>query len=1214
MLDKVSGYLNGKFEYESSSLIFSCSKIEINMKQGENYTGSFTMEEQAGREVEGKIYSTNMAVQCLTQSFEGAKIQVDYSVHTQGKKSGDVMKGEFQIITNAGEYTVPYVVNVIHEFMDSSLGNIKNLFHFTNLAKSNWDEAVKLFYQDRFPSILTGNDGHYKSLYRGLVSGGNPNQNLDEFLIGINKKKAISYRTDKEVVKLINPNASSMQTIRISRQGWGFLLLKVKAEGDFIRLERHMLTEDDFLGNTCEFHFYIKEDALHEGNNYARIQFFHNYGSFSVEVQVVHRKEGRSLHVSHRNKRIIYSLTRYYLDFRMKRLSLSKWLAQTKELLEHYRIIEPESVECSLFEAHLLITQERFNEAKWMLDHAIEDPEQLEDTRYCYYLYLTSLYNVDEYYSRQIADRIMSIYHKNKENWRIAWLLLFLLGDINKNAGSKWNFALRQIEMGCSSPLFYLEALSILNSEPALLLHLEEPQMRLLQFGAKTQYLSRELMQQILSIAARAKYYDARLMKILAMIYEHIPGQEALHVICRFLMKGDRCDKESHVWYEKGVEENLPITKLYEYYMLSMDITLYQEIQRKALMYFSYQCALPVEYTAYLYRYVVSNRERLGELYDAYQPQMARFLVKQLYAGRINGDLAYLYQEVVMKEMATPDNIQQFATFLFTNKITVTDPEMVNVVVLDDRLRTEMVYPLAGNSAYINIFSSSHTILLEDAKGNRFYRTEDLQQSIHTSEISVSEKDSEDSSSEESHSKEMYFLEMYFLPRKYISVTDEYAKDCLEYNLYVCGDNRDTFMITPHNAERCRYLLMTGQLEEEFHKKLYMSLLRYYYEQDECMHLEELLKNAEPEDISVKYRSEVVRYLTFCGMKEKAYAFTAVYGPENVEAEILIRFCSSLLEEKEYYDTSEMMYMLYSAFERGKYNVLVLEYLVLHYNGLAKNMRNIWKAAESFDVDTYEICERLLLQILETGAYVAEEGQIYEKFSQENIHMEINRAYLSYKSYEFLIQERLVEKYVFDGIERLWTKKEETAEVCMLAYLKFYSQDVSLLAEQQAQICEAFLHILYRERNIIMPFFGAFKDISVDAGHIADTELIAYKGNPESSVVIHYLINREGEENTDYIREEMKNMYGGIFVKSFLLFFGETLQYYVTESFANKEQLTESGTIQKRDSLSGTSQDRYALVNDVAVSVTLKDYSTAKELLEEYEKKGFIAESLFSLQ
>ena len=1184
MPDKISRYLNGEFEYEGGSLVFSCTKIEINMKKDEIYTGSFTIEEQSGREFSGKVYSTNIILHCLTDEFSRNQAEITYSVHTNGKVSGDVIKGEFHVISDVGEYAIPYVVNVIYETMESSLGNIKNLFHFTNLAKSSWEEAVKLFYHDNFISILNGNDSRYRSLYKGLTVCGNPNRNLEEFLIGINKKKAIEFQTDKSVLKLINPDSASSQTIRINRQGWGFLQIKAEAEGGFIVLERRMLTDDDFLGNTCEYHFFIKENALHEGNNYGRIHFYHSNGSFSVEVHVIHRPEGRSLHISHRNKRITYSLTRYYLDFRMKRLSMQKWLGQTKELLEHYRNLESETVDSSLFEAHLLITQERYNEAKWMLDHAIEDPEQLDDTQYCYYLYLTSLYNVDEYYSRQIADQIMSIYHKNKENWRIAWLLLYLLGDVNKNAGSKWNFALRQIEMGCCSPVFYLEALTILNSEPSLLIHLEDAQLRLLQFGGKVQYLSPELMQQITSIAARVKNYDPRLLRILVMIYERKPQEETLRVICMLLMKGECYDKESHIWYERGVEQDLPITKLYEYYMMSMDISKEQEIQKKALMYFSYQCALPGEYVAYLYRYIVRNRDRIGELYDAYQPQIARFLVKQLYAGRLNSNLAYLYQEILMKEMVTPDNIQQFAALLFVNKIVVNNPRITNVVVLDDRLCREMVYPVVNQCAYVKIFSNDHTILLEDARGNRYFGTEDYQ------------------------------TECFFLPRKFISILSEYALDSIEYNLYLCGDNRDMFAVTPKNADRCRYLTRAEEVEEEFRKVICMNLLNYYFEQDETDHLEELLDKIQLSDVLYKNRSQVVKYLSIYGMNEKAYEFTLIYGPENIEAKTIVRFCSSLLEQEEYPESWEMTSMLYSAFERGKYNALVLEYLIRHYKGMAKNLRNIWKAAVSFDVDAYEISERLLIQMLQTGAYIAEEGQIFENFSTSGMRMDVHLAYIAYKSYEYLVHDRIVDEYVFEGIERLYKKDEQITAVCMMAYLKYHSQNVSRLTKVQEKICEEFLHMLYVEQNIIMPFFAEYKSISSDARRISNAELIEYKGNPESSVVIHYIINREEEENGDYVREEMKNMYGGIFVKEFLLFFGETLQYYVTEAHSNKEQLTESGTIQKSDALSDGASDRYAMVNDIAIAATLKDYSTARELLEEYAKKEFMTESLFNLQ
>lgn len=1182
--DKISGYLNGEFDYKDGSLVFSCSKIEINMKQGEVVSGSFFIEEQAGREISGRIYSTDIMLRCLIENFFGRRIEVPYTVDATGKMPGDVIKGEFQVISEAGEYVVPYVINVKHESMDSSLGDIKNLFHFTNLAKSNWDEAVKLFYHEDFFSILSGNDARYRSLYKGLTACGNPNRNLEEFLIGIHKKQPVRFEIDRSSFKLINPDSRTLHTVRLDRAGWGYSKLYAEADGEFIRLEKQVIRDDDFLGNTHEFHFYINENALHEGNNFGRIHFQHSYGSFDVDITVVSCPEGRTMNLSRKERRATYSLTRYYLDFRMKRLSAQKWIAQTKEVLEHYRNIETTGIDSSLFEAHLLITQENYNEAKWVLEHFMEDPEELDDTRYCYYLYLTTLYNKDEYYSRRISDRVMSIFNRDPFNWRIAWLLLYLAREINRSAASKWNFALEQVERGCQSPIFYLEALVILNSEPSVLLHLDDAQLRILQFGAKMNFISPELMQQITAIASRMKTCDRRLLQILMTLYERKPQEEALRVICLLLMKSERCDKESHIWYERGVEQNLPITKLYEYYMMSMDISVEQDIQKKALMYFSYQCELSGERKAYLYRYVVKNKNKLDELYDTYYPQIVQFISKQLYAGKINDKLAYLYQEILMKDMATPDNTQQFARFLFINRITVDNPRITSVIVLDDRLKEEMVYPVVGHCAHVQIFSNDHTILLQDQEGNRYFGTEEYQ------------------------------TECYFLPRKYASMVSEYASDSIAYNLYLCGDNREMLNITAKNASRCRYLIQADGIEEEFKKTMSMNLMTYYFENDEAEHLEELLSILDSADVLFNSRSEVVKYLSIYGLSEKAYEFTVAYGPDNVDAKTIVRFCTNLLEMGDCTESKEMTCMLYSAFERGKYNALVLEYLIRNYNGLAKNLRNIWKAAVSFDVDTYAICEKIILQTLETGAYIAEEGQIYRTFVSGGMKSDINRAYLSHKAYELLVHDSIEEEFVFDGIARLYQKSGNAPDVCMLAYLKFYNEKVSRMSEERKRLCAEFLRILYEEKGIFMPFFAKYSSVSAEAARLANAQLIEYKGNPESKAVIHYIISSEDEETGDYSREEMKNMFGGIFVKDFLLFFGETLQYYITEEYANKEMLTGSGTIQKSEALSEATTNRYTMINDIATATTLKDYSTARELLEEYDKKEFMTASLFRLQ
>lgn len=1184
MSDKIARYIAGEFEYEGGSLVFSCSKIELNLSQGETVTDSFTIKEESDKEFHARIYSSNIVMKCDKEEYDGTEVTVTYQADTADKLSGDVIKGEFQIVSDMGEYVIPYVISIRHETIDSSLGNIKNLFHFTNLAKTDWEEAVKLFERNDFETILTGNDAKYRNLYRGLSIKGDKNRNMDEFLIGVNKKKEMEFTPDKTALKIVNPFDMAPQMVRINKNGWGYLNICVQREGDFIVIEKEKLSDDDFLGNRCDFNFYIKEEALHAGNNFGRIRFMHSYGFFDVEVQVVFKPDKRTIHASHQEKRMMYSLTRYYLDFRMKCLSAAKWLAQTKEMLNHRRNIDADGIDNCLFEAHVLLTQEHYNEAKFLLSGAIDNPEELEDTRYCYYLYLTCLYNGDEYYSKQMADKITAIYLKQPDNWRIGWLLLYLPSDYARSNSAKWNFIMQLMLSGCHSPVMYLEALILLNQTPSLLIHLQEETLRILIFGAKMQYLSDELMQQVVSIAARTKDYNKGILKVLMPLYDKQPTQELLRVICMQLMKGECCDKESFIWYERGIRENLPLTKLYENYMMSMDIRREQEIQKNALMYFSYQCALPGEYTEYLYHYVVKNRERIGELYDAYAPQIGRFVIKQLYSGKINSNLAYLYQEVLLKDMVTPDNIRQFAEIVFYNRIRVTDDDIVNVVVLDERLKEEMVYPVTGRSAYVLLFSNDHTILLEDASGNRYFGTREYQ------------------------------TECYFFPRRFIPLLSEHAKDSIPYNLFVCGDNKELFALTGKNASRCRYLVDCEMLDDEYREQMRMSLLTYYFEQDDSANLEEMLTSVELTQVPVKNRGEVVKYLSIRGMYEKAYRFTLAFGPENIEAKTIVRFARGLIEENVITGDDDFTCMLYSAFERGKYNPEVLEYLVRHYKGLSKNLRNVWRATASFDLDTFEVCERILLQILETGAYIGDEEDIYQSYIDSGAKTDVNRAYLSYKSYEYLIRDRVVGEYIFRGVESLFSRNRTIPFVCMLAYLKYYSGRQNSLTEEQKDMAVFFLDFLYTQKKIIMPFFADYKQISDKAREIADHVMVEYRGNPNSTVVIHYIISRKEDEGNSYIREEMKNMYGGIFVKEFLLFYGESVQYYVTESYGNKEQLTESGTIRKDEELTSVSLGRFALINDIALSVSLQDYKTAQELFDEYEQKDFMMKELFNLQ
>ena len=138
MNEIINRILDGKFEYDNGSLDFSRSKIELTLMQGESYEGSFTIIGSKDRIIEGYIYSSDSRMKCMSEHFSGTTEEVSFVFDGNGLEEGDVIKGNFHIISNQGEYTLPFSVMISHFVLDSSLGSIKNLFHFTNLAKSNW--------------------------------------------------------------------------------------------------------------------------------------------------------------------------------------------------------------------------------------------------------------------------------------------------------------------------------------------------------------------------------------------------------------------------------------------------------------------------------------------------------------------------------------------------------------------------------------------------------------------------------------------------------------------------------------------------------------------------------------------------------------------------------------------------------------------------------------------------------------------------------------------------------------------------------------------------------------------------------------------------------------------------------------------------------------------------------------------------------------------
>ena len=149
----INQILEGNFDYENGSLDFSCAKIEISIHKGEVYEGTFHVCGTQGQFTSGTVLSSDLRMECLTTEFVGCDEEIAFCFHGEKLEEGDVVKGNFYIISNHGEYYLPFVASVEHTVLESSVGVVRNLFHFANLAKSDWQEALRLFYSPEFPIV-----------------------------------------------------------------------------------------------------------------------------------------------------------------------------------------------------------------------------------------------------------------------------------------------------------------------------------------------------------------------------------------------------------------------------------------------------------------------------------------------------------------------------------------------------------------------------------------------------------------------------------------------------------------------------------------------------------------------------------------------------------------------------------------------------------------------------------------------------------------------------------------------------------------------------------------------------------------------------------------------------------------------------------------------------------------------------------------------------
>ena len=605
-------------------------------------------------------------------------------------------------------------------------------------------------------------------------------------------------------------------------------------------------------------------------------------------------------------------------------------------------------------------------------------------------------------------------------------------------------------------------------------------------------------------------------------------------------------------------------------------------IPKSVLMYFGFRNDMNYHRIALLYANLIEHKREYADTYDTYREHMQVFAVEQIEQEHIDGNLAKIYEDVLFLEMIKPEMARHLAKILFAHEVKIDDPDVKKVVLIQSQFEGEMSFAVENGYAYPTIYSGDFMLFAEDKNGRRSMINPGTVRKLLNEAV-------------------------------YMQAIRYYVLDNVYFDMYLCEGRKHYVTVDDTNVEFCRELAESDLVCEYYKRDIRMSLIQYYYDNDSVTTLDEFLLNMNIKVLNAKDRAIVVKYMTRRGMFEKAYQIMSIYGTEEIDAKDCVGVCSHMIQEKDKIPDNLLIKLCYYAFVNGKYDEVLLRYLVEHFNGLTKQLRNIWKAAKNFEIDTFPLMERLIIQMLYTHTTVGEKEEIFEEYSKNATGTKVQLAYLSYCSFEYFAKERLTDERVFAHITDLYRLGEHVNDACKLALLKYYSEDGVKRTEKVKSMLKDFL-VDFMHRNTYFKFFSRYVDLVPEIADYMDKTIIEYRTNPNYRVMLHYILENGQDADETYHTEEMRNMFGGVFTREFILFFGENLQYYITEEQNGKEVLTASDSLSVSDTSDTRIESRYTMLNDMVVSRTVKDENTLLDIMREYVEADAFAHKVFKLR
>lgn len=1170
----------GRFNGTKPILAFSEETIDLSVIEGRSEAGSFVIESTNQIKICGIVYSTNPRMECLNPHFEGEKVRIRYQFNSKGLTEGDACEGKFVIVCNQIEYSLSFCARITRLYAEASTGAVKSLDDFTRLAASNWDEAYHLFYNRNFLNTIPYDNVYERLTYEGFACARPSGQNMEEFLIGVNKKQPVSISVDKSEEIFMASKEPQSGCFTITKDNWGYTEIRLRTDCEFIKLSKPVLTLDDFIGKTYLYEYIIDASAMHAGRNFGRIYIDGVYQSFTIDITAGVRDDDGSISdiaVTKDIKECMVGIMELYTSFRLKRIVTGIWANETISILNHLHALMPDEHMYELMKAQAFIINRQRQEAKWILDDFKHSNPDKKAPIWGYYLYLMTLLEREPSYVDNMTHEVELIFYENPDSVLLFWVLLFLRDQYFDDSAGKLKDIKYWVLRGCSSPYLYIEAYYLISQDPYLIKELSVFELRILSWAVKEKALTKELAGAIFEAVDLAGGFDNRVYELLTAAYEICPEAEYVGIICSYLIKGHKNDTCFHKWFELGIENKLRLTGLYEAYLITMDDRQISPVPKIIQMYFSFDNKLPYRKLAVLYNNIIAAKETEPEVYHKYRKAMGRFAMDQAQLRHIDDNLAVLYEDMLELGFINEELSAAFSDIIYTHKLIVFDKRIVRAIIYQNEMKEPQIVPVTDQCAYFELFSNDYVILFEDSRGYRYVK-------------SIS-----------------YRLQRLMDAEKYLDRCISLSPDRPQYIVSHFKHVRDYSDFTKDDLKLFKPVFYSESFSDSYKAVMGYRILKYCQLHDYEDYVRPFLQSINFDTLQKDARKYLIDMLVSNRLYEKAYDMAMEYGIDMLAAASKVVLCENALKVQ-HVDDDFMVQLAISAFKTGKYSDLVLKYLCENYTGPTDELINLWHAADKFSISSMKFDERILEQGIYTQIEPEKISDIFMEYYKRAGNEKLILAYISLVAHGYLHSGGCKADFIFDVIEKRFIGNRTLNDACQLALLKHFAEKTDI-TQAELEIEDTLLKY-YIYNNMYFDFFARLDYRLLEKYFLYDKAFLQYESTPGTHVVLHYSRDEDGEE---FNSEDMVEMYDGIYVKTFVIFFGELIRYYITEEHDNSIEVKESNRLTCNNIPGDNDHSRYNLINEMIISDTLSDETTLKSNIDEYKRLDAATKQLFKL-